>query len=358
MKKLLILLALLFLLPLPAYGAEVPEELLEQLPEEAADVLPEDSLLDFSVFQAGLSRLWEKCCNGIQSIFRSQLRNVVLLLTVVVLCGLTDDLFQAAGNSRIANYVPMVGALAITMLTAGSFHTLLQSGKETIEELDTFAKALLPTLSAAVAASGGIVTASVKQVGTIVFAEAALSLIREILIPLVCFYVGITSVNAMLPEGKLGQIGEMLRKGITWLLVAALVVFTGYLTVTGAMAGSADSLSVRLTKSAISAAVPVVGSIIAEATDSVVAGAGVLKNSVGIIGLLGVLSICLIPFLELAIEYLLYKITAFLAGTVGSETLVHLLSALGSAFGLVLGMAGASALLLLISIISSVSVVV
>ena len=63
------------------------------------------------------------------------------------------------------------------------------------------------------------------------------------------------------------------------------------------------------------------------------------------------------PFLRLAVQYLLYKLTAFFSGTVGSESLVELIDALGSAFGLVLGMVGTGALLLLISIAASVSVV-
>jgi stage III sporulation protein AE len=357
MKKYLLLLILIFLLPVPAFGADVPEEITKALPSQAEDIVDTGSLLDFSAFQTGLSRLWEKLCGSVTDVVRSRIGGAVLLLTVVVLCGLADDLFRASQNTRVANYVPMVGAMAITVLTAGSFNSLLEMGKDTIEELDVFAKALLPTLSAAVAASGGVVSASIKQVGCIVFAEAVLSLIRELLVPLVCFYVGVAAVNAMLPQSKLSGLGEMLRKGITWILGAAIVLFSGYLTITGAVAGSADALSIRLTKSAISTAVPVVGSIISDVTDSVVSGAGVLKNSIGVVGLLAVLAVCLLPFLELAVQYLLYKITAFLAGTVGSGALVDLLSALGSAFGLILGMAGTSALLLLISIISSVSVV-
>ena len=74
--------------------------------------------------------------------------------------------------------------------------------------------------------------------------------------------------------------------------------------------------------------------------------------------MLAVLGTCLTPFLRMAVQYLLYKLTAFLAGTAGNGTLVELINALGSAFGLVLGMVGSCALLLLISITSSVSVVI
>ncbi|NLU23507.1 MAG: stage III sporulation protein AE [Clostridiales bacterium] len=355
-----LILCLLFFFIVPAFADE-QQDLTGAVPEEAEEVLG-DNLptegLTFQSLQEGLSQLWQKFCQSLFATLRDNIGSAILLLSVVVLCGMADDCFQAVGNGRIANYVPMVGALIITLIATGSFHSLLQLGEKTIEELDVFAKALLPTLAASVAASGGIVSAGAKQVATVFFAELVISLIREFLVPLVCFYVGVVSVDAMLPQGHLKKIGEMLKKGISWVLVAALVLFTGYLTVTGAVAGSADALSIRLTKSAISTVVPVVGSIISEATDSVVAGAGLLKNSIGVFGMLVVLGTCLLPFLELGVQYLLYKITSFFAGMIGSPTLVELINALGSAFGLILGMAGSCALLLLISIVSSVSVVV
>ena len=85
------------------------------------------------------------------------------------------------------------------------------------------------------------------------------------------------------------------------------------------------------------------------------AGLGIML--VGVALLLAVLAICLTPFITMAVQYLLYKLAAFLAGTVTQEPLADLIGALGSAFGLMLGMTGSCALALLISIISSVSVV-
>ena len=91
---------------------------------------------------------------------------------------------------------------------------------------------------------------------------------------------------------------------------------------------------------------------------AILSGAALLKNTVGIWGMLAILAICLLPVLRLAVQYLVFKATAFLAGTIGMPQLVELVDALGTAFGMVLGMTGACALLLLISVITAISVVV
>ena len=54
----------------------------------------------------------------------------------------------------------------------------------------------------------------------------------------------------------------------------------------------------------------------------------------------------------------MYKLTAFFAAAVGPNGLCKLIDGLGGAFGLVLGMTGACALLLLISVLAFVGAVV
>ena len=98
---------------------------------------------------------------------------------------------------------------------------------------------------------------------------------------------------------------------------------------------------------AISGVVPVVGGIIAEASETVLAGASVLKGTIGVFGLLGVLALCAYPFLQLGIQYLLYQLTRFLASVIGSPELCAVIKGLGGAFGLILGMVGSCALVLL-----------
>ena len=56
-------------------------------------------------------------------------------------------------------------------------------------------------------------------------------------------------------------------------------------------------------------------------------------------------------------QYLLYKLTDFFAAAIGDSELCGLIGGLGSAFGLLLGMVGSCALVLLISILASVAAV-
>lgn len=352
MKRLLCLGCALLALTLWARSAELPKDLRRAVPEQAQELLRGEVLDDPKT----VGSLLEKLALQAEDVLRQRVRGAASVLLVVILCGAVEG-FPFAAGGKTAVFLPMVGALTVTFLTAGSLDSLIGLGAETIGELDTFAKILLPTLAAALASSGQVSTAAFQQTTTVFLVNLLMDLIDGLLLPLVYLYIGVLTASACLPEGRLNALAEGLKKAVTWLLTSVLLAFTLYLTVARVIAGAADGAAVKLAKAAISGAVPVVGGIIADASETVLAGAGMLKNTVGVFGTLAILAACAYPFLQLGIQYLLYKLTAFLASAVGAPGLCKLIDGLGSAFGLVLGMTGSCALLLLVSVLSAVAAV-
>ena len=355
MKHWICLMVLLLALTVDARAAELPEDLTDALPEAAEDVLEIGDLSGPGGFSQGLAGIAERLVGEVKAVLRQRLRGAASILLVAVACGAVDGFAQGTGKGTA--FLPMAGALAVTLLTAGSLEDLIGLGAETIGELNVFSKALLPTLAAATAASGAVTTATFQQVTTVFLADLLMELIDGLLIPLVYLYIGALAAGACLPENRLGAIAEALKKIVTWMLTSSLLLFTVYLSTVRVIAGAADGASVKVAKAAISGAVPVVGGIIAEAAETVLAGAGMLKNTIGVFGMLGILAACAYPFLQLGVQYLLYKLSAFLAAAVGAPELCKLIDGLGGAFGLVLGMTGSCALLLLVSVLSSVAAV-
>ena len=356
MKRWLCCLMLLAALTVPAGAVELPEELRDALPREAAELIEDVDPSGTEGFADGVGKLLQEAGTQAGRLVRKQARGAASVLLVVVLCSLISGVSQGT-DSKNERYVAMAGALAVMLLTAGSLDSLIGLGEQTIGDLQTFSKALLPTLAAATAAAGAVTTATFQQVTTVFLADLLLSLIDGLLMPLTYCYIGALTAAACLPESRLGAIAEGMKKVITWILTTALIAFTLYLSIARVLSGSVDTTAVRLAKTTISQVVPVVGGIIAEASETVLAGAGLVKNTIGVFGMLGILAACIHPFLHLGVQYLLYKLAGFFSSVVGAPSLSRLVGGLGGAFGLVLGMTGASALLLLISVLSCVAAV-
>ena len=249
------------------------------------------------------------------------------------------------------------GALAVTALTMTDMAAMIGLGRETLGRMSAFSDLLLPVVAVLTAATGGLTGAAVRQSATVLFSQLLLTAMDRLLIPLVYAYVAVSCAHAAVGNPGLERLAGLLKGAATALLTGLLLAFVGYLTASGAIAGSVDAAAVKAAKLAISRAIPVVGGVLADASESVLAGAGALRGTVGAAGLIVVLAICLGPFLRLALQYLVYKGTGALCAAVAQPRLSKLIDAIGGAFGLVLGMTGAGALILLVSLVSAMTAV-
>lgn len=358
MKQMLCILAVLLCLQVRTAAAEIPKELSDALPDTAEDLFSAEDFSGANGFSSGIGKILDSVRKQFGTVLRQRVRGAAMVLLVVILCGAVDCFYQGVGREKSAVFLAMAGALSVTLAAAGSLETLIGLGANTMEELCLFSKVLLPTLAAATAASGSLTTATFQQVTTTVLVDLLLKLINGVLLPMVYLYIGVLTASCCLPGNRLGALAEGMKKVVTWILTTVLLLFTIYLSVARVISGTADAAAVKITKATISGVVPIVGGIIAEASETVLAGAGLLKNTIGVAGMLSIFAVCAYPFLQLGVQYLLYKITAFLASVIGAPELCRLIQGLGGAFGLVLGMTGSCALLLLISALTCLGAVI
>ena len=326
---------------------------LDALQDAAGGYLPDGALEAGISLDEGLQTILNTGSGQISGVVRKAVRSGVLLLTVVLLCGLAEGLYGGMGVSQTTDVVAIVGALAITAVAVADANSLIGMGREALEQMETFSKILLPTITAAAAAAGSPSGAVARQLATMLFSDILITLINRLLLPLVYTYIAACVAYAAVGNEGLKRIAGTLKWVVTSILTVVLLVFVGYLTISGVIAGSTEAA-----KFTMSSLVPVVGGILSDAAETVLAGAGILKNAVGVFGMLAVLCMCVAPFLQLGIHYLTYKVTSALSATVSSGRVAGLIDQIGGAFGLVLGMTGASALLLLISMVSAITAVV
>jgi stage III sporulation protein AE len=329
---------------------------LEDLRQAAQEYAPDMDWTQTPDLDGGLSALLETGTQSLHGVVKKALRSGVLLLTIVFLSALADGA-AACGTGRVPKAAALAAALSITAVSAADANTLIGLGREVMEEMENFSKVLLPTMAAATAASGSPGGAAARQMAAMLFSDVLMTLINRVLLPLVYAYIAACTAYAALGNEGLKRIAATVKWVVTTLLTGVLMVFVGYLTVSGVIAGTTDAATLKAAKLTVSSVVPVVGGILSDAAETVLAGAGILKNTVGVFGMLAVLGMCLLPFLQLGVHYLIYKVTAALSATVAQGRVAGLIDGIGGAFGLVLGMVGACGLLLLISMISAVSLV-
>ena len=191
---------------------------------------------------------------------------------------------------------------------------MIALAQETLDGLGSFSALLLPVLSSALTASGGVTSGGALYAGATLLISVLTSLIRSFLIPCVYCYFFLAVAQYAIGDDRLECLRELAGWTVKTALRAAVAAFTAYLTLTGLLAGAADEMTLKAAKSVISTAIPVVGGMISEASQAVLTSAALIRNSAGIFGLLAVLAVGLGPFLQIAVQYLALRVTTALSG--------------------------------------------
>jgi len=356
MKRVLIFLLLCFVLAPVCRAREegVWQALnVDELSRAAKEYGVEVQLTPEPNFEQGVSTLLEQVVAYMPQVLKTGVRSALMLLVIATLCAMAEGIRAAGGEGGGLNVCMLAGTLAVTAVSASDMSAMMGLGRSTIDSMQGFSKVLVPITAACTAAMGAPAGAAARQVATTLFSNALLTLIDRLLVPVVYAYVAVCSACAAVGNPGLKKVAGLLKWLVTRSLTALLVLFVTYLTVSGTIAGTTDAAALKVAKMAISTAVPVVGGIISNAAETILVGAGMVKNTVGVFGMLAVLAICVVPFLRLGMHYLTYKVTGALTSTLADSRLTELIDNIGTAFALMLGMTGACALLLLVSIISA-----
>lgn len=339
MKKLLSLILLLILLIQPVAATEFTAP---EVPDAGQQYMPEDT----ESFAEGL---WFVLKSAIASMKPSIIKAATVCMSTIAIMMLTSLLHNV--SSKAQQVTQIVAALGCGLLLTRSANTLIHLGTDTVTTLSEYGKLLIPVLSAATAAQGGISASTAIYTGTTLFSAVLTSLIGKLIVPMIYVYICLGLANCAIGEQVLKKLRDFVKWLMTWSLKIVLYVFTGYISITGVIGGSADASMIKATKLAISGSVPVIGGILSDASESILISAGIMKNSAGIYGVLAIVATWIGPFLEVGVQYLMLKLTAAICSVIGNQRMTELVQDFSISIGFVLATISTISLLLLIGVV-------
>ena len=340
MRKVIIGLFILmsFTLPVQATSITAPPA-----PESAELMVPEQP----ETFSEGLTTVLSEALDYLYPAFRSAAATCFAIIVTVLLTSLVQNLHGS--TERVSD---MVAVVSVSFLLLTGSRTLIRLGAATVAELSEYGRLLLPAMTAAMAAQGSVTTSAALYTATAFFDSLLSGLISSAIVPMLYIYLCMAVASCATGENLLDKLAGFVKWGMTWCLKIVLYVFTGYISITGVVSGSADAAAIKATKLTISGMVPVVGGILSDASEAVLVSAGLVKNAVGIYGVLVIIALWIRPFIQIGMQYLLLKLTAGICGMFGTKAPVKLISCFSGAMGMLLAMTGAVSLLLMVSVVS------
>jgi len=313
---------------------KINQELNEDIP-----LLSTETIKDIASkgITADWNALWQTVINRFLKEVAANAHLMGKLLFLAVLCVLLQNLqnsFEQSGISVLAYSVCFI-FLSVIALTA--FYNAISLARDTVDHMVSFMEALLPLLISLLAGVGALTSAALFTPLMLFVVSTVSVIIKNVVLPLLLITSVLDCVNYLSDKYRLSNLTSLFKQGGMMILGFTLVIFIGIVTVQGVAGGVADGVTLRTAKYATTTFVPVVGKMFADTVELVMGASLLLKNAVGIFGVLAVLTICAFPLIKLLSLVAIMKVTGALIQPMGDDRMGKCLDAMGNNLLLVFG---------------------
>lgn len=302
----------------------------EKLSEEYKDYIPKYEMKDFINIKNKRDLNFRGLLNGIiKYVFREVLENYHLmgvLISIAILCAILKNIQTAFENTNIAKVTYSVVYLVLISIAIRSFSLALNVGKEAIDKMVSFIQALMPVILTLLASIGGMTSMALFNPLIVMSITIASTWIKNILLPIIFFASVIGVISNISVRFNVSFLADFLKQLCVFLLGLFMSIFLGVLVVNGAASSTIDGVTIRTAKFASKNFIPIIGGIFSDTVDTIVGCSLILKNGIGVFGLLLVLLMVIFPVVKILSLVLIYKLAGVIIQPVGENFIVKCLN--------------------------------
>lgn len=265
----------------------------------------------------------------------NNLNLIIQILIITIACAFLTNLqttFEKDTVSQLAHYACYV---ILAMQIMNSFNLALELGKNTVENMVKFMQLLLPALLTLLTAIGGVTSRTIFHPVLIGAVNIIGTLIKDIVFPLIFFTFIISVIGNISQKVQFSKLSQLMRQIIIVIISASFTVFIGIITMYG-LGANIDGVTIRTAKFAVDNFIPIIGKFLSDAMEVVVGCSSILKNGVGIVGLLSLFLICVVPAIKIIIIIFIYKTVAALVEPIASINISNFYSQVANSLLLIL----------------------
>lgn len=366
MKKIIYLLILIIIIPNTVY-AESEEEMLQSVQEQfnISGFIKDTEQYTGDFFEEmNISEIFNQALQGninnqtlLQKVLKifgqeitSSLKILISILVIIVIHGILKSITDNLENSSISQIIYFVQYILIVTLIMSNFTEIIKIVKNTASDLVGFINVLIPLLLTLMVYTGNIVTSGILEPVILFSINLIGNLIEDILIPMMFIVVVFSVISKISERVQVEKLSQFLKSGVIWVLGVILTVFVGVVSLEGTLSSSVDGVTAKTAKAAVSTVIPVVGKVLGDVVDSVLGCGVILKNAVGMVGVIVIIGICVMPIIKIATLSIIYSLASAVVQPIADNKIVKLLDEMGGTFKVLLGILCSLSVMLIVGV--------
>ena len=275
---------------------------------------------------------------AIGSLFFSQIRAHLYIILEFVALAVLMSLMGAVGPKVLSGEVSELCSFIAYLVAIGfAVHSLsgvFAIGVEAISEMTGLMQSIFPVMLTLLTAIGSSISAGIFKPAMTLLTGTIITLVQKVSLPAILVSGLLTIVQHISPKVQIEQMTKLVMKCAQWLTTVVFVIFLGVTALQGLSGAAFDGITIRTAKFAINKFVPIVGGMFSDTVDTLIGCGVVIKQGVGMIGLILLATTALRPVLQIMAIAITYKIAAAVIEPFGEKRLTSCLSGLSHVFTL------------------------
>lgn len=256
---------------------------------------------------------------------RGYMAQIVLLAAAFGLLYHFANVFEKGAISDISFYMVYLILTAMLMRSLLTMSGLIQ---DTLQVMLDFMRALLPAFSLTVAISTGSLTAMGFYQVTLLAIYLIETALSKVALPAIHIYLALELVNHLTREEMVSKMADLVKGAVEWALKFLFTLVMGINVVQGLLSPAIDSFrSSAIVRTA--SMLPGFGNSVNAVAEIMVGSGVIIKNGVGIAGILAVIALCASPAIKIGVMILLYKVSAAVIQPVSDRRISGCVSGMG-----------------------------
>ena len=272
------------------------------------------------------------------------------VIVIIVIHSILKSISDGLENKTVSQIVYYVQYILIVTLIMVNFSDVISMVRNSIDSLVGFMNSLIPILITLMLTTGSFTSAGLLEPILLFLITFIGNFINMIIIPFVLISTALAIVSKVSERIQLDKLSKFFNSAVIWVLGIVLTIFVGLASVEGSLSSTVDGVTAKTTKAAVSNFIPVVGKILGDAVETVIGCGAILKNAVGIIGVIVVISICMAPIIKLAILMGLYYLCAAVCQPIADGKIIKLLDQMGDTFKILFAILCSISIMLIIGV--------
>lgn len=277
-------------------------------------------------------------------------RNVLFrILALGIIAGIFINFSGTIGDRNLGETGFYVTYLLLFAMMAAGFHVVYQVAEDSITNLLSFMRALVPAFSLSLLMGTGSGTSAAYYETMLIVISLIETLMVNILLPGVQIYFLLSMMN-QLADDHFSKLIELVRSFLRWTQRILFGILVGYQGIQGILMPVIDKVK-NNTVLQTAKGLPGVGNTVGSVADTVVGTGILIKSAIGVGGLICIFVLCFYPLVKILIFAVLYRIGGAVVQPVSDQRVAAALHAAAESGKILAGYVFAGALMFLLSII-------